>query len=404
MSVTYREVLRTKPVGRVAFSMLLSRTSSEAMNIVLVLFVLAGFGSPPLAGLTVFADMIPGLLIAPVMGALLDRHGRSSLIVVDFTAAALTATLLALLSSTHHLSPPLLLLIVGFSSLTNPLSFSGLRGALPLLLPRSQWDRVNGIDGVTGDIALMLGPALAGALVGFSDARVALVVLAAVWLAAAVAVLGVDIPRPARSGRSVLHDARTGLLYLIRHRTLRGIGLSVSVLNMGSGAVIICLPLVVFHRLHGGAQMVGLLWTCAGVASAVASVYIGRISTLNRERRLYVTGMVICTLATAVLALSQTLWEALLAVALFGGSNALINLPAWAMRQRRTDPAMFGRVIAISMSLNVSGVPIGSALAGPLARTSTELALWVGAGLGLAGTFLGWLLIPARHDTDTSPV
>jgi MFS family permease len=402
VTLTYSEVLRTKPVGRVAFSMLLSRTSSEAMAVVLVLFVLAEFGSPALAGLTVFMDLAPGLLVAPVMGAFLDRRGRSSLIVFDFCAAATMATLLAALSWHHWLSPGLMLLIVGCSSLTNPLSFSGLRSSLPLLLPRTHWDRANGIDGVTADVATMFGPALAGLLVGFTNARIALLVLAGIWLAAASAVFGVRIPSLAKSGRSVWHDARSGLNYVLQNPTLRGIGVSVSVLNLGSGAVVVCLPLVVFQRLHGGAQMVGLLWTCAGIASAVASVAIGRMSTAGREFRLYASGMVVCAVGIFLLALSQTLWLALVAVVFVGGSNGLISLPAWAMRQRRTDPAMFGRVLAISMSLNMSGVPIGSALAGPLARTSPQLALMFGAACAFVGVVLTWLLIPARHPTDAT--
>jgi len=400
VTLTYSEVLRTKPVGRVAFSMLLSRTSSEAMAVVLVLFVLAEFHSPPLAGLAVFMDVAPGLLVAPVMGAFLDRRGRSSLIVFDFCAAATMATLLAALSWQHWLSAGLMLLIVGCSSFTNPLSFSGLRSSLPLLLPRTHWDRANGIDGVTADAATMIGPALAGLLVGFTNARIALLVLAGIWLVAAGAVLGVKIPNVAQSGRSVLHDARSGLNYVLHNPTLRGIGVSVSVLNLGSGAVIVCLPLVVFQRLHGGAQMVGLLWTCGGIASAVASVAIGRTSTAGREFRLYASGMLMCAVGILLLAFSQTLWLAVIAIACYGGSTGLVGLPAWAMRQRRTDPAMFGRVLAISMSLNMSGVPIGSALAGPLARTSPQVALLLGAACAFAGVILTWLMIPARHPTD----
>jgi predicted MFS family arabinose efflux permease len=255
---------------------------------------------------------------------------------------------------------------------------------------------------VTGDVAIMFGPALAGVLVGFTNARIALLVLAALWLAAAGAVLGVHIPSLAQSGRSVLHDARSGLRYVLHNPTLRGIGVSVSVLNLGSGAVIVCLPLVVFQRLHGGAQMVGLLWTCAGVASAFASVAIGRMSTSGREFRLYASGMVVCTVGILLLAISQTLWLALIAAMFVGASNGLVSLPAWAMRQRRTDPAMFGRVLAISMSLNMSGTPIGSALAGPIARSSPQMALLFGAACAAAGVLLTFLLIPARHPAGPS--
>ena len=117
---------------------------------------------------------------------------------------------------------------------------------------------------------------------------------------------------------------------------------------------------------------------------------------------MYAFGILLCAAGTLVLAFAQTVWLAVIAEIIFGGSNGMINLPAWAMRQRRTDSAMFGRVLAISMSLNLSGIPIGSALAGPLARSHTELALILGAVCCVVGSALAWWLIPARHTTGQS--
>ncbi len=56
------------------------------------------------------------------------------------------------------------------------------------------------------------------------------------------------------------------------------------------------------------------------------------------------------------------------------------------LRQRRTDPVELGRVVAISMSLNWSGGPIGSALAGQLVSWSLSGALAVAAMACLLAT------------------
>jgi predicted MFS family arabinose efflux permease len=68
------------------------------------------------------------------------------------------------------------------------------------------------------------------------------------------------------------------------------------------------------------------------------------------------------------------------------------------MRQRRTDPAWFGRAFAVSMSVNYIGSPIGSALAGPLIAQSLDLALWVAVALALVGALFAVLTIPARDE------
>jgi hypothetical protein len=68
---------------------------------------------------------------------------------------------------------------------------------------------------------------------------------------------------------------------------------------------------------------------------------------------------------------------------------------AFSLRQRRTARAWFGRAFAVSMALNFSGVPIGSALAGPVLGVSTTFAILVAAALTLVASALLQLKVPA---------
>jgi hypothetical protein len=81
-------------------------------------------------------------------------------------------------------------------------------------------------------------------------------------------------------------------------------------------------------------------------------------------------------------------------IAIAGGADAASSVSAFSLRQRRTARAWFGRAFAVSMALNFSGVPIGSALAGPVLGVSTTFAILVAAGLTLAGSALIQLKIP----------
>ncbi|MDE3229373.1 MAG: MFS transporter, partial [Chloroflexota bacterium] len=95
----------------------------------------------------------------------------------------------------------------------------------------------------------------------------------------------------------------------------------------------------------------------------------------------------------------------LIAMILTGVSSAPIDLGLFALRQRRTDPAWFGRVIAVSMSLNFAGMPIGSALAGPIADYSVTLALAFGALLSLLAGAVAFAVIPRQEpeQSETLP-
>ena len=108
-------------------SQLLGRVAGQMLRVGLVLFVLSRYHSPQLAGAATFLLLFPGLLIAPVAGVLLDRHGRTRLVTIDYLVAAAALLSIAGLSARHALAPPLLLAICAVASITGPLSWAGLR-------------------------------------------------------------------------------------------------------------------------------------------------------------------------------------------------------------------------------------------------------------------------------------
>jgi predicted MFS family arabinose efflux permease len=64
---------------------------------------------------------------------------------------------------------------------------------------------------------------------------------------------------------------------------------------------------------------------------------------------------------------------------LVGAAAGPIDVGVLTLRQRRTDPAELGRVLSVSMSLNMSGSPLGSALAGVLVTWSLSATFAVAA-------------------------
>src|SRR5438477_207568 len=273
-------------------SLLVGRLSGQMVAIALILFVLARYHSPQLAGVTAFLAITPGLLLSPIAGALLDRYGRARLVMLDNLVAAATGLLVAGLWWRQALPPPLLLTIVFVSSLTFPLSKGGARSLFPILAPRHLWERANALDSSGHVIATLLGAPLAGVLVGFAGPEWAIATTGVGYVAAAALMARVHDPTPRDSGRpSIFVDAWHGLRYVARNATLR---------------------------------------------------------------------------------------------------------------QRRTDPAWFGRAFAISMSVNWIGTPIGSALAGPVIAWSLDAALWAAAIVALVSAVFPVVAIPADvRDAET---
>ena len=396
--LSYRALLAVPSFRRFLGATLLVRTAAAIWQLGLVLFVLQKFHSPALAGLTIFFSIAPGILISPLAGVLLDRHGRIRLMLLDYTIAGLTLVLIVWLSATGHLSAGLLIPIVAVSSLTNPLGSVGSRSMFPLIVPRPLWDRANALDSIGYTGPAIVGPALAGALTAARGAELALLVSAVMFVAAAAVLIGVAEPQTDPDLSEPVFPAALGALrYVLRNRSLRGIAAAISVANLGQAALTVGLPVLVFDRLHGGPALVGQLWAAQGAAGVVGSLLVGKLNTEGKERQILAWTMVGGAVGLGILAMAGSWWVVLAAMVLLGAFLGPSDVAMFSMRQRQTHEAWFGRAFAVSMNLNYAGLPVGSAISGQLVQRSLVLAFIVGAGLTLFSAWLTLALIPAEH-------
>lgn len=381
---------------RIYGSLLLARLGLSMFSIALILFVLARFHSPQLAGAAAFLSIFPGLVVSPLAGALLDRYGRARLILIDYSIAAISMALVAALSWLHLLAPGVLLAIAGLASLTNPLSAAGMRSLFPIVAPRHLWERANALDSSGYVLSSLVGAPLAGALVSWPGPEAALVATSVVFVLAALAVLGIRDPSPlVAAAGSILHEAWSGLAYVVRsNATLRGLALTLSVYNMAWGVLEIAIPVLVLNRLHQPAAVVGLVWGALGAAGLVSALLSGRIKSQGRERELMLGAIVVGSITMVALPLARNIYVVAAALVLFGLSNGPFDIALFTLRQRVTDPAWFGRAFAVSMALNFVGTPIGSAIAGPIIGWSLDVALWAAVVIGAVSALFPLLAIP----------
>src|SRR6185295_13558421 len=130
----------------------------------------------------------PGLVVSPLAGALLDRHGRTRLVALDYVIALASLTLIGILALAGVLPAGLLIVIAAVASLTVPLSATGLRSLFPLIVPRYLWERVNAVDSTGYVIAMLVGPPLAAGLVALWGGAVTFIVIGLSYGVAAIVI------------------------------------------------------------------------------------------------------------------------------------------------------------------------------------------------------------------------
>lgn len=394
---SYRALLGVTGFPRLAAATILVRAGASMWQLALVLYVLQRFGSASLAGVSVFLAIAPGVLVSPLAGALLDRFGRVRLMVSDYAASAVALTGIVVLANRQAPLWAILVLVV-FGSLMNPLGTSGSRSLFPLVIPSHLWDRANAADSMFYMITTVLGPPLAGAIVAFTSPEAAIAATAVVFVAGAATLAGVhDVPAERHDRGGLLAEARAGVRYVLRNRTLRGLAVGMSVVNLGQGILLVGLPVVVFERLRADASVVGALWAVMGAVGVGVGLGAGKAGSAGRERPMLVLGILGIGAGFACVAVAQSLAALVIAVVFVGAGSAVMDVALFSLRQRVTDPAWFGRAFAVSMHLNYSGIPVGSAISGPLLAISTPFALAVAVGFALVAATLTWSMVPSTE-------
>jgi hypothetical protein len=223
---------------------------------------------------------------------------------------------------------------------------------------------------------------LAGAIMGFAGATPTLGTIAVTYSAAAVCVGSIHRPRgQLPSVGPLLAQGWTGLLRVVRQPTLRGLAVVYSLYEVSWGILVVVVPVFAVRQFAGGsgAAVAGLLWAGLGLVGGTVALIAGHRSTAGRERKVMALGMLATAVAVWPLAAEFGLIGLAGGMMLVGAAAGPIDVSVLTLRQRRTDPAELGRVLSVSMSLNMSGGPLGSALAGVLVAWSLPATFAVAA-------------------------
>jgi MFS family permease len=398
VSISYGQLIRLPNVFALLSATCLSRLARRMFIIVIVFHVLATFRSPTIAGWVSFAAVAPGLAVSPLAGAFLDRAGALRGILVDLALSAGLILALAAAFQVGWASPTVLMLLVAAYALTSPLSAAGIRVVLPRLVPSHALDRANALDTAVHGVVDVVGPSLAGALMGFAGATPSFIVIAAAYGAAALCVAFVRDAKPPPSSRGFLAQAVEGLITVFRRPLLRGLAVGYALNTCTWGILVVAVPVFMAQRFDPGdwEAFTGLVWAGAGLAGSAGSLVAGQMRLLGREVSVMTVCMVLTALAVWPVAAAFGVAGLCLGLALVGLLAGPIDVALLTLRQRRTEPALLGRILAVSMSVNTAGFPIGTAVGGMLVAWSVPAAFIAAALASVLGALATHRLIPAK--------
>lgn len=358
----------------------------------------SGIGS---ATLLLVAEFLPAALLGPFVGVLIDRlRLRSVLVSMDFVRACVLAAAAAAIASGVQ-SVWILYVLAALLGVASAMFDSAAETAIPSLVPDPHLDRANATRSGLLNLVRIAGPGLGGLIIAAASAQVALLLNAVAFLASGAVIAAATAPalrtrvRPDPVGRpSVRRQLGDAIRHLGDDLVLRRSVLGTATLNLAGGGIGALFFVYAYQQLLLRPGQVGLTMSAFSLGAV-----LGAAGSAWAARRLK-AGLA-CALCASVAAAALFLiplaslgkpFELLVVYQFVFGAAAT----AWAtillsLRQRRTAPAMLGRVSALTNAVAVATVPLGAVLGTVLAgMTGLTGAMLVLAAVAAATPAFYW--------------
>lgn len=343
------------------------------------------------------AAILPYVLVSPVAGLAADRVSRRRLMLIADLGAALVTLAMLLLVRAGRLEVPHLYVAHALGGLLQAFQLPAFVAATTQLVPPEHRQRAAGMSSFSEAVGAIAGPGLAGVLMRFGGLEAVLVADLVTFLVAAATLLAVRFPplpsAHAAQERPAWHAEIFEAWRFIRARAglLQITAWWVAVNFVGTLTWIALLGPMVLARSGKDPLAFAQVQSAMGFGSLVGSL---ALAAWGGPRRLIhgmlATAAVSFACGDLLLGLGRNVWVWSLGVFLGAAFIPPMLAANRALWQAKTPHALQGRVFSLQSTLRLAFMPLGYALAGPLADRVFEPAMRAGGPLAPAvGPLLG---------------
>ena len=341
--------------------------------IIIPWLILERTDSPAFAGLVAAISALPGILVSPIGGWMVDHIGRRTVSVGADLLSSLSVAAFPIVAATFGLSNPSILLIALLGATFDPAGYTARKTLLTDVAKASDADlnHLNGIhDGIMG-VAWILGPAVGAGLIASVGAVNSFWVSAALFIIAALAISFLRVGDAAKESRETAEASgaetdssmRVGIKTLWDDKVLRTLSVAlliIAAVYLPTEAVV--LP-TYFEDVDNPSGL-GFVISALAAGSAVGSFGYGWISARMKRKtliRLILLGSAVSIIPMAFLPpLSVLMLAGFLLGLSWGPYNPLIST----LVQQRTPAHLHGRVFGVQTAVFYAAPPLGMVLAG----------------------------------------
>jgi len=382
--------------GGQVFSLL----GSRIVQFALVWWLTKTTGSGTVLATATMAAIIPGVVLGPFIGPLVDRWDRRRIMLIADSLIALATASLAVLFTLGIVEIWHVYVIMFARSVGGAFHWPSMQASTTLMVPEQHYSRIAGLNQSLQGIASIIGPALGALLLELFPMQFVLAVDVVTAAIAVLPLLLIAIPQPknvARVRTAFFHDMKEGFRFILSWPGLLGVVSIAAALNFLFAPAGSLIPLLVTNHFGGSAFHLAGLQMASGIGIIGGGILLTAWGGFKRRMATALFGIIFLGGGAVLLGLTPpTLFAlAVLATLLIGIMQPIFNGSFMAALQASTPPDLQGRLFSLLGSATGAMMPLGLAIAGPLSdRFGANIWFLVGGG---ASILLGCiaLFIPA---------
>jgi MFS family permease len=348
-------------------------------------------GSGTALGFITALQFLPILVLGPLGGVVADRFSKRTILYSTQSAAGALALMLGVLVSTGSVRLWMVGILAVCLGLVNTVDNPSRQTFVIEMVGKEQLQNAVSLNSVLVNLARVIGPAVAGALIASVGLAWCFYVNAASYIAVLIGLGMMDArelhPAPlVARGRGQLREA---FRYVSTTPVLRNTLLMMAIIGTLSYEFQVVLPLFAQFTLGGGAGTYASLTVAMGLGSVVGGLYTASRRTIVPDmvvRAAFMFGVVIL-----VAAMAPNLAFAMAALVLVGVFSINFLSLGNTTLQLESLPEMRGRVMALWTVAFLGSTPIGGPIIGWIGEyLGPRWGLGVGGVAALAAGTLGF--------------
>lgn len=349
--------------------------------------------SPAWLGIVAFADLLPTVLLSIVAGAISDRFGIMRIMRLSQVLSALLSVLFGALIISGWINIYLTLVLTVVFGAIETMGQPARMSAVHAVVVQRDLSSAIALTSASFNAARIVGPGIAGVLIVWTNAGVAIELCALTFLAFYLVLLKLDLGTPrsdsAASPKALLQDIRSGIVYAFGHSGLRFVFMLLAATSFFIRPVIELLPGISGQVFDAGPTGLSLLLAAIGVGAMTASLWLAQRGETTGLTRLLVASTSVTGIALMLAMAFTQIWVAAAFLMIMGAAMLVGNVAAQTLVQNAVDSEFRSRVMSLFIVFAYGLPAVGAVIMGWLSSYAGFPAA-IGGGALFMLVFWAW--------------